>query len=336
MAQYKVLQDIEAEDKLLGPLSMRQFIYAVIVVAMGFVTFQLFVSGVWFIGIFFVPPILFFALLAAPFGHDQSSELWMLAKIRYWIFPRKRIWNQSGIQELVTITVPKQIEKHLTKDFDREEAKSRLTALASTLDTRGWAIKNAVSATSGVMLPSQAQSDRLIDIDSYPAQDPMLDIKPSDDLLDSSTNPTAMQMGQRLNQSTAQHKQELLDKMQQMTRQQQQPPAPQQFPQPPAQSQFVAPQTTAPQSQSATVPAQPAALPNPQQQKPQPIITRNDGTPLQKITPQQPSPNQSAQTMTDNHKPDILKDVKNSQKTSMNVSHQDASNDDGEVVISLH
>ena len=28
MATYKVIQDIEAEDKLVGPLTLRQFIYA--------------------------------------------------------------------------------------------------------------------------------------------------------------------------------------------------------------------------------------------------------------------------------------------------------------------
>ena len=30
MATYKVIQDIEAEDKLLGPLTLRQFIYAAV------------------------------------------------------------------------------------------------------------------------------------------------------------------------------------------------------------------------------------------------------------------------------------------------------------------
>ena len=32
MAVYKVAQDVEAEDKLLGPFSFRQFIYLIIVV----------------------------------------------------------------------------------------------------------------------------------------------------------------------------------------------------------------------------------------------------------------------------------------------------------------
>ncbi len=41
MSTYKVIQDIEAEDKLLGPLTLRQFIYAAVVLVMGFVAFKL-------------------------------------------------------------------------------------------------------------------------------------------------------------------------------------------------------------------------------------------------------------------------------------------------------
>ena len=34
MAQYKVPQDVEADDKLLGPFNFRQFIYLLIVAAL--------------------------------------------------------------------------------------------------------------------------------------------------------------------------------------------------------------------------------------------------------------------------------------------------------------
>src|SRR5690606_14612536 len=102
MATYKVIQDIESEDKLLGPLTLRQFIYAIIVLVMGFIAFRLALVNP-LLALPFVPPILFFGLLAAPFGHDQSSEVWLLAKIRFMLKPRRRIWDQSGMQELVTI-----------------------------------------------------------------------------------------------------------------------------------------------------------------------------------------------------------------------------------------
>jgi hypothetical protein len=35
MAVYKVPQDVEAEDKLIGPFSFRQFIYLIIVAGAG-------------------------------------------------------------------------------------------------------------------------------------------------------------------------------------------------------------------------------------------------------------------------------------------------------------
>ena len=71
MATYKVIQDIEAEDKLLGPLSLRQFIYAVIVVVLCYVVFRVFFIQPVLVAPF-LPPIILFGVLAAPFGHDQS------------------------------------------------------------------------------------------------------------------------------------------------------------------------------------------------------------------------------------------------------------------------
>ena len=145
MGTYKVIQDIEAEDKLLGPLTLRQFVYAIIVIVSLFIGFKL-VTGpgvAKYFAVLLIPQIVFFAVLAAPFGHDQSNEVWLLAKIRFFFKPRVRIWDQTGMKELVTITAPKKIEKQLTKDFSRDEARNRLKALANTLDTRGWAVKSA-------------------------------------------------------------------------------------------------------------------------------------------------------------------------------------------------
>ena len=39
MAVYKVIQDIEAEDKLLGPLTLKQFIFGAVAVGFAFVAF---------------------------------------------------------------------------------------------------------------------------------------------------------------------------------------------------------------------------------------------------------------------------------------------------------
>lgn len=216
MATYKVIQDIEAEDKLLGPLTLRQFIYAIIVIAFGGLAFLAAKISPFFVIPFF-PPMLFFGLLAAPFGRDQSSEVWLLAKIRFAFKPRRRIWDQSGLKELVTITVPKKIEKHLTDGLDQSQVKSRLSALASTLDSRGWAIKNVVPGTYSSPLYAATQatggSDRLVDVSVTTPTTPAYDYQNSDDMLDEQNNPTAQKLSTLIEQSEQTRRQHLIDTM---------------------------------------------------------------------------------------------------------------------------
>jgi hypothetical protein len=213
VAIYKVIQDIEAEDKLLGPLTLRQFIYAVIVVVTAFITFKLAIAA-WYLALPFLPIIVFFALLAAPFGHDQPSEVWMLAKVRFFLKPRRRIWDQSGMKELVTITVPKRIEKHLTKDLSQTEVRSRLQALANTIDSRGWAVKNVnVNLYSQPSYAVADTSDRLVDPALLPQDVPTFDVQPSDDMLDERANPAAQQLDQMINASSQAHREQVIEQM---------------------------------------------------------------------------------------------------------------------------
>lgn len=241
MAQYKVIQDIEAEDKLLGPLSLRQFIYAIIVIVLGFIAFKL-ITVQWYLAIPFLPPMLFFGLLAAPFGQNQSSEVWMLAKIRFFVFPRVRIWNQSGIEELVHITVPKKVDKYVSKGFTNDEVKSRLSALANTLDTRGWAIKNVSTEVfqRATAYGAAAPNDRLIDINSIPQTTETKEL-PGDDLFDTQSNPLARMTSQNIQTSDELHRQRLMNNLQ---------------------SQLASTQNT-PEPASTSTPVQPTAAPTP-------------------------------------------------------------------------
>src|SRR5947209_164958 len=109
MATYKVIQDIEAEDKLVGPLSFRQFVYAGIAAICFYLSFLVITKHAAYIAIVFVPIGAFSGFFAFPWGRDQPTEIWALAKIRFLLKPRRRIWDQSGIKELVTITAPKKI-----------------------------------------------------------------------------------------------------------------------------------------------------------------------------------------------------------------------------------
>src|SRR5665213_1123809 len=199
MAVYKVIQNVEAEDKLLGPLSFKAFIYALIAGTFAFINFRLLFIGspVKFVFmVVFLAPMILFGVLASPLGREQPTEVWLLSRIKFFLKPRKRIWDQSGIMDLVTVTVPKKQELHLTKELSQDEVQSRLKTLATTLDTRGWAIKNVDVNLSvpEVGALDTAQSDRLVGAAGVPQQMPVVDVHAADDILDEKNNPTAQKL----------------------------------------------------------------------------------------------------------------------------------------------
>lgn len=219
MAVYKVIQDVEAEDKLLGPLSFKAFIYAIIAGICAFVNFKLLLIGSpikWALLPAFLFPMLLFGVLASPLGRDQPTEVWLLSKIKFFLKPRLRIWDQEGLEELVTVTAPKKIEQHLVKDITQTEVRSRLKTLASTLDTRGWAIKNVDTNLNTVVPDNPAfikASDRLVANAGYTQTATVIDVHPSDDILDEQNNPTAQKFAGMMKQADEDRKRTVLETM---------------------------------------------------------------------------------------------------------------------------
>ena len=214
MATYKLIQDIEAEDKILGPLTLKQFIYALVASFFGYISFLCWRGHVLFLLIIFLPPCLMAAFFAFPFGKDQPTELWALAKIRFLVKPRRRIWDQSGMKELVSINVPKKVERVLTNGLSQNEVHSRLKTLASTIDTRGWAIKNVnVNMYSQQNPLANTQSDRLVSMSTLPPQVPDYEVHASDDMLDATNNPIAQQFDQMITSSAQNRRQQLINEL---------------------------------------------------------------------------------------------------------------------------
>ncbi len=222
MATYKVIQDIEAEDKLLGPLTLKQFIFAVIAVAfagMAFITVSK--VGNPLVAIPFLPFIVIFGFLAAPIGRDQPTEVWLAARLRFLFVPRKRIWDQNGLKELVAITVPKK-DIHIYSDsLSKKEVKSRLRALSDVIDSRGWATRNvAINAYDPQPQYLQQTTDRLLNQDSLPQTVPELTMGADADILDATNNPTAQHFEELVEESTVAQKKSAIDLMQQAIKQQ--------------------------------------------------------------------------------------------------------------------
>lgn len=205
MATYKVIQDIEAEDKFLGPLTLKQFIFGF---GGGFFAWLCFFSvmkGFPLATIIFAPPMLLGFFMAVPWSKDQPTEVWVLAKLRFMFQPRKKIWDQSGMEELVTITAPKVENKQLTDNLSKNEVKSRLKVLAQTIDSRGWVVKNA-------QLDDALTGQRLISPSVLPQEVPIIDINTIPDVLDE-TYTTSENFDRMINQSTELRKQQNLERL---------------------------------------------------------------------------------------------------------------------------
>ena len=213
MSTYKVLQDIEAEDKLVGPLTLRQFIYAAVSAFLLYISFFAYTKNAGFLMVFFVPPALLIGFLAIPWHGDQPTEIWAIAKLRFFLKPRKRIWDQSGAKDLVTITAPKKVERMLTNGLSQTEVRSRLSALADTIDSRGWAVKN-MNVTVAAVPAAYNSSDRLVDASTLPQEVSGFDVQASDDILDASANPIAQHFDTMITDAAAAHRQQLIQQMQ--------------------------------------------------------------------------------------------------------------------------
>ncbi len=214
MATYKVIQDVEAEDKLLGPLTLRQFIYAAVAVLCFYLTFLVVSKGAGFMAVVFMPIGGISGFFAWPWSRDQPTEVWALAKIRFMLKPRKRIWDQSGVKELVSVTVPKKLDISYTNNLSQGEVESRLKALADMIDSRGWATKNVnINLYSGQQAFSGASSDRLVEASTLPAVvEANVDINESDDVLEDSS-PVAQQFDTMIAASTRAHHEEIMEHM---------------------------------------------------------------------------------------------------------------------------
>jgi len=179
MAVYKVAQDVEADDKLLGPFTFRQFIYLIIVAMAGFLAYGL--SKLLLpLAIIPLPIILFFGALALPLRKDQPMETYLAAMISFYLKPHKRLWKADGLDSLIEITVPKEIEIHRTKNLSGDEAQERFSYLASIADTGGWAVRHVIPGETsmiGDVFNEAQQTPDLLDTNSGVGQsfDTMID-----------------------------------------------------------------------------------------------------------------------------------------------------------------
>lgn len=183
MATHSVPQDVEADDKLIGFLSLKQFIFTVIGLGFGYLTFFFFTRVHPIAALPWLPFALVFLVLGLYQRKDQPAEVFLVSALGFYLKPKVRIWNQEGYDERIHITAPPVIEKRYTKDFTGEEARGRLANLSLMMDSRGWASKRVDDWQNPQMATVAAGSDRIMsdqDFAKVQVKDPMQMTQPPD------------------------------------------------------------------------------------------------------------------------------------------------------------
>jgi len=134
MGQYKVPQNVETEDKILGPLSVKQFIYVIIALMWAFLMWRIF-SAYLIVALIFAFPVTGFFLLLG-FGQREGVpfEDYVVAFIRFLIVPRKRMWIKDDSKEVIVQEAEKPKEDI---NMGKNVSAGQLKKLANIIDTRG-------------------------------------------------------------------------------------------------------------------------------------------------------------------------------------------------------
>ncbi len=202
MATHKVPQDVETEDKLIGFLSLKQFIFVVVGLGFGYLMFFFATKINVFLSLIWLPFTVIPLVLGLYQRKDQPVEVYLASAIRFHLKPRTRKWDQEGYEERVIVTAPPKIEHNYTKSFSGEEAVSRLTGLSHMMDSRGWASRLSGDWQNPQLAVAAASENRLVQPSQVAQADAYLQnyMQPAD-IMDEQTSVVARDFQSKIDQT---------------------------------------------------------------------------------------------------------------------------------------
>lgn len=132
--QYRVPQNIDMEDKIIGPLTLKQFMY----VAIGGSLVYIIITKIPMpLSLLVGFPVGFF-ILALTFykPQDQPFSHFLTALISYLTKPRQRVWIKGTVEEAIILPHKEVAQKQIIPK--KKINKSELQKLAQILDSGGW------------------------------------------------------------------------------------------------------------------------------------------------------------------------------------------------------
>ena len=130
MSTFQVPQFIDIEDKIIGPLSLRQFLILVGTAALVFLSFKVLEVWLWII-VGGLIGVLGIALAFLKINGQNFSRV-AVNFLKYMINPRLYVWQRSGENKVLIKQQPKIIKKEETEK--KRLSPSELGEMAKKLD----------------------------------------------------------------------------------------------------------------------------------------------------------------------------------------------------------
>lgn len=144
--EFKIPQKIDVEDKLVGPLTLKQFLKLLVGAGLVYLlyTYLRTIGLPFFLVLFILAPVItFFGLLAFYKVNEQPFEKFLFSLASYYLKPSKRIWKRAPQKEKMEIKTPQVEKEPLPK---KTISRGHLEELAYILDTRGNIEENKTSS----------------------------------------------------------------------------------------------------------------------------------------------------------------------------------------------
>lgn len=134
--QFKVPQNIDMEDKIVGPLTLIQFLYVLGGGMIIYILFQVLYTTSTVLFVILALPIALIALALAFLKiQDQPLSHFIVAGLQFWQKPKMRYWRNVGEAPPILKQAPKPKQTKATP-VKKSVEKSNLEQLAYALDTK--------------------------------------------------------------------------------------------------------------------------------------------------------------------------------------------------------
>ena len=144
--QFKVPQNVRREDKIVGPLTLKQMIICAIG---GTIAYAIYISlAKFYLWITWLPPMAIVVMITIAFAFvrplDMSFIKWILLWAEFALLPKKRLWVKSSgeiIPPQITTTAKKDKDKLKDAADAMEEKQKKLEELNKFLESQKNNIK---------------------------------------------------------------------------------------------------------------------------------------------------------------------------------------------------